>query len=718
MSFLQSIDVALFNFFNQSISNPVFDWLMPFLSGNRLFIPFVLVMAVFLIWKHKTRGILCVVFCLLVVGIGDGWIINTIKHLVGRMRPFHDIEAAITLVGRTGSPSFPSAHSANAFAVSMVILVFYRNSWKFMLPLAFGIAFSRVYNGVHYPSDTIVGSVLGAGYALGIVWILREGWMWAGPKWFPIWWSRLPDLIDPERREELPADVTVGESESGANWLRLGYILIGFMFVFRLWYISAGKIELSEDEVYQWQWSQHLALSYFSKPPLIAYTQAFGTGIWGDNDFGVRFMSPVIAAILGLCLLRFLNSFGRPREGFWLVLLLSVTPLTAVGSILMVIDALSVSFWALAMMTGWLAIRDDSAKAWLFTGLWLGLGFLAKYTALFQLVSFVLFFALLPEARCQFRKKGIYLALGMVALSTVPVLLWNAQNDWITITHLESRAGLTNTWRYNWNFMQDFIVQQLSLLNPIFCIATVWAGLAFWKRYRDDKLMLYLFCMGAPLFVGYFLYTVRSRVQPNWIAPSIVPLFALLVLYWGRRFDEGVTVVKKWLIAGLAIGLPVVIVLHDTNIPGKLFGTRVPPKYDPLVRVRGWSELGRVVEEQRLKMEGQGTKTFLIGSHYGITSVLAFYIPGANEGVPGNPLVYYQTADHPENQYYFWQGYEDRKGQDALYVRRLKLGGDPEETPDRISKQFESVEDLGVFGVNYRGREIHRVHLVACRKLQ
>ena len=64
------------------------------------------------------------------------------------------------------------------------------------------------------------------------------------------------------------------------------------------------------------------------------------------------------------------------------------------------------------------------------------------HTALFQLVSFVLFFFLMPEGRNQFKKKGIYLALLILAVSSLPVLIWNAQNDWITVTHLGSRAGL------------------------------------------------------------------------------------------------------------------------------------------------------------------------------------------------------------------------------------------------------------------------------------
>jgi 4-amino-4-deoxy-L-arabinose transferase-like glycosyltransferase/membrane-associated phospholipid phosphatase len=718
MNFLQSIDTALFNLVNQTMSNPVFDWLMPILSGNRLFAPFALAAAVFVIWRHRTRGILCVTFILLAVGIGDGFVINTIKHAVWRLRPANEIASAITLVGSTNSPSFPSAHSANAFAVAMVLFVYFRGSWRFMLPLAFGIAFSRVYNGVHYPSDTVVGAMMGAGYGLAFVWMGRECWNWIGPRWFPAWWAALPDLMNPDRREALPTSQSAEGTDPQQIWLRLGYVLIAAMFVFRLWYIGSGKIELSEDEAYQWQWSQHLDLSYFSKPPLIAYTQAAGTGLWGNNAFGVRFFSPVIAMVLGWTLLRFFRRQGFARVGFWLVLLLSVTPLTAVGSVLMVIDSLSVTFWALAMLSGWAAIQNDCGRAWVLTGLWLGLGFLAKYTALLQLVSFALVFMCMPESRRQLKRPGPYMALVILALSTLPVLIWNAGNDWITVTHLGSRAGLGTAWRYNWNFMQDFLLSELGLLNPILFVAMIWAVIAFRRRYPGDKLMLYLFCMGAPLFAGYFLYTIRSRVQPNWIAPAIVPLFALMILYWSRRHDEGARFVKRFALAALVLGLPLIVVLHDTNIPGKLLGVSVPPKLDPLRRVRAWSGMAGMVEAERRKMEGEGKAVFLIGAHYGITSLMSFYIPEANRRVSRDSMVYYQTAEHPENQYYFWPGYGERKGENAIYVARIRLDSEPTAPPERIVNEFESVESLGLRDIEYRGRVFHRVQLFACRGLR
>ena len=188
------MDAALFRSINHSLSNPLFDWLMPVLSGNKFFVPMVIVAAVALIWKQRTKGALCVAFILLAVALGDPLIINSIKHAVARPRPFVTLPDAITLVGRTESFSLPSAHAANMAAAAMVAFLFFRRSWRFMVPLAAAVAFSRVYNGVHYVSDVLIGATLGAGYAAVMVWAADACWNWAGRKWFPLWWAQVPSL--------------------------------------------------------------------------------------------------------------------------------------------------------------------------------------------------------------------------------------------------------------------------------------------------------------------------------------------------------------------------------------------------------------------------------------------------------------------------------------------------------------------------------------------
>jgi hypothetical protein len=343
----------------------------------------------------------------------------------------------------------------------------------------------------------------------------------------------------------------------------------------------------------------------------------------------------------------------------------------------------------------------------------MGLGFLSKYTALFQLLCWAVFFLLWKPARAQLRRAGPYLALGINAFCSLPVLIWNYQNDWITITHVASDAGLHQAWRPTLRFFWDFLGAEAGLLNPVFFVATLWAAAVFWRRRCQDPLMFYLFSMGAPLFLFFWLYSLHSRVLPNWIAPSVVPLFCLTAVYWESRWRTGCYQVKYWLIVGLALGLTTVIVLHDTDLLGKTPVGMLPAKLDPLRRVRAWSNTAQAVGEARRTLLSEGKPVFIIGDHYGITSQVTFYLPEAKAAMLTQPLVYYLSSVTPKNQFYFWPGYQDRRGQNAIYVHQTG-----HEVPQCLRQEFVSVQDLGTREILYRGRVFHRLRLYVCRELR
>jgi 4-amino-4-deoxy-L-arabinose transferase-like glycosyltransferase len=282
------------------------------------------------------------------------------------------------------------------------------------------------------------------------------------------------------------------QDQSEQPWLWAGYLLTAALLLFRLGYIASGTIELSNDEAYQWLWSKHLALSYFSKPPGIAFIQFAGTALWGDTQFGVRFFSPVFAAILSVVVLRFMAREAGARQGFLLLLIITSAPLMSLGTILMTVDPPLVLCCTLAMIAGWRAVQPDGTTIqWLLAGLAAGLGFLSKYSAAYLLVCWALFFLLWPLARAQLKKSGPYLALLVFALCTLPVIIWNAQNGWITVHHVADNAGVTSAWHPTLLYFGEFLALEALLLNPVFFgnngrraswsfISSAWAGWFFW----------------------------------------------------------------------------------------------------------------------------------------------------------------------------------------------------------------------------------------------
>jgi membrane-associated phospholipid phosphatase len=750
MDWLQTLDAELFRFINLRLINPVCDVVMPFVSGNAIFRPLLLLAGILLIWKGRVRGMVCMLMLVLILPLGDGLICNTLKHAIGRPRPFMvipevhrpgrhpDSDSMVPSEtpgeGMVPKPSdargdyasMPSSHAANWFAATMILFVYYRRSLWFMLPGAILVSFSRIYNGGHYPGDVTAGAILGAGYAAASVWTLASLWHWAGQRWFPLWWRKFPSLLNPVLRtgqdEEEEAPVSSGSPHStlDQHWLRLGYILLAVLLLARLAYIGSAVIELSRDEAYQWLWSKHLALSYYSKPPLIAYTQFLGTFLWGDTAFGVRFFAPVIGALLGLLVLRFFAQEVNARAGFFLLLIITATPLTSVGAVLMTVDPLSVLFWTAAMLAGWRAVQDNgTTRQWLWVGLWMGMGFLSKYTALFQLLCWAVFFALWPASRKHLRRPGPYLALLVNLICALPVLIWNSQQQWITVSAVAGNAGLESAWKPTLRYLAEFVGAEAGLLNPIFFVATVWAAIAFWRRNRYDPRQVYFFSMGAPLFLSYLLYSFRSRILPNWIAPSVLPLFCLMVIYWDMRWRLGSTRIKPWLVSGLVLGLVAVLLCHDTNLITKLTGARLPVNQDPLHRVRGWRDVARAAGQARKVLLAEGKPVFIIGDHYSMVGEIAFYLPEAKATMATDPLVFYRTDSRAINQFHFWPGYEGHKGQNAIFVRELDRDEPrPGPAPPEVQQQFESVTEMGVTNVLYHRRILWPIEIFACRGLR
>jgi len=102
-------------------------------------------------------------------------IANVLKYSIDRTRPFetyHDIEKATA----ADSPSFPSGHTASAFALATSLTLEYPK-WYIIVPsytYAVAVAYSRIDLGVHYPSDVLAGAIIGAGSAFLCHWLNQK----------------------------------------------------------------------------------------------------------------------------------------------------------------------------------------------------------------------------------------------------------------------------------------------------------------------------------------------------------------------------------------------------------------------------------------------------------------------------------------------------------------------------------------------------------------
>ncbi|MBO5627344.1 MAG: phosphatase PAP2 family protein [Prevotella sp.] len=158
-----------------------YDFFWAMYSDKWTWIPFMLVVVYCLLrpgnWRHR---LLMVGSVALLFVLSDFVVSSFIKNVVCRPRPSHD-PAVMDLLSyvngyRGGAYGFPSNHASNGFAAATFLALLLRNRWVTLSAFlwAIGSCYSRMYLGVHYPTDILCGAMLGIVFAIIIFFLYKK----------------------------------------------------------------------------------------------------------------------------------------------------------------------------------------------------------------------------------------------------------------------------------------------------------------------------------------------------------------------------------------------------------------------------------------------------------------------------------------------------------------------------------------------------------------
>lgn len=174
---LKKLDKEILLFIN-SHHNSFFDSVMWFASDKTSWLPLYIFLSILLISKYKQAAWFMFLLIVPLIVASDMFTSEILKSLTGRLRPSHHqgLENMLHYVHnyRGGLYSFPSSHAANTFALITYLCLITAKKIKWLpyllIPFALLVSYSRMYLGVHYPSDILGGIFIGA--FLG--WIFSE----------------------------------------------------------------------------------------------------------------------------------------------------------------------------------------------------------------------------------------------------------------------------------------------------------------------------------------------------------------------------------------------------------------------------------------------------------------------------------------------------------------------------------------------------------------
>ncbi|HRG89302.1 MAG TPA: glycosyltransferase family 39 protein [Chitinophagales bacterium] len=359
--------------------------------------------------------------------------------------------------------------------------------------------------------------------------------------------------------------------------------------------VNAGQCfstELLNDEAYYWLWSKFPAWGYFDHPAMVALFIKAGCALF-KNELGVR----LLFILANAATVYLLYHIVKPaRQGLFILVLLSVTPLMAAGYF--AVPDIAVLFFAACFFLAYRTYLDaDTIPNALLLGLCMALMLYSKYHGVLTI-----FFVLLSNIQL-LKRKTFYLACVAGALFFAPHMWWQWQNDFPTFRfHLFERSREA----YSWLRTAEYIGGQLILAGIPAGLLLLYSAVRYKAKNKFQRALQFQL-WGTYAF--FLVSSLKGRTEANWTIINTIPLVIL-----SYRFLEANDKPARWLKFMLPVSLLSILAIrvhYGTDLTRRYLG--VPSE------TQHWKAWADTIANHA------GNRTVVFLSSYQRASKYAFY---------------------------------------------------------------------------------------------
>ncbi|MEJ2061333.1 MAG: glycosyltransferase family 39 protein [Gammaproteobacteria bacterium] len=397
-----------------------------------------------------------------------------------------------------------------------------------------------------------------------------------------------------------------------ALWLLLGGVTLLHLLVM-------GRFELTEDAAHYALYGLKPALSYFDHPPMIGWMQALVVPL-SQSEFALRLWPVILSVAAGLVLYRLANTLFSERAPWVGVVAVAVMQsgimFNLMGMSMLPDDPLLVFFLASGLFL-YRAVVGGDLRAWLWVGICFGLAGLSKYTAVTLVVS-ALWLLFSERAWRQLATPWPWLGVAVAAVLISPVLIWNAQHDWMSIAY-QLGHGLPER---HWSFARFglALAAQVVAYAPGMFLFGLLALIAAFRNWRDPA-QRFVVILALPVFLLIGWGAGLKTSLPHWTAVGWAAL-SVLIAYW---------LMGAWRARPVRI-FTWVSVLYSVAVLGVLYSALVVPwlpykeNHYPLADITGWRAAAQRAAALRETMSATpGPAPVLFVPNWSLASHLAWY---------------------------------------------------------------------------------------------